>query len=263
MSERNEYEPGTPSWVDLATTDAEAARKFYGELMGWSFEVGGPETGNYAMAKLRDLNVAGQMQLSPEMQAQGVPPNWTMYVSVSDADRVAEQITAAGGQVVMEPMDVMDFGRMAIASDPTGAVFGLWQPGSHIGAQLVNEPGAVIWNHLMTPDPAAAGAFYEALGWSLEPTEMEGRTQTMFKVGDRTVCGMSAPGELAPGTPPHWLTFFAGADTDAVTQQAGELGGTVMMPPTDAPFGRFAVLQDPQGAAFAVVQAPEESSQES
>lgn len=253
MSEVKEYEPGVPSWIDLGTTDAESSRRFYGELLGWSFDVGGPETGNYAMAKVRDLNVAGQMQLSPEMQEQGVPPSWTTYISVSDADKVAEQIKTAGGQVMMGPMDVMDFGRMAIAQDPTGAVFGLWQPGTHIGAQLVNEPGGLVWNHLVTPDTAAAGSFYESLGWSLEPTDMDGSPQTMFKVGDRTVAGMGDVSGYPPGTPPHWDVFFAVRDCDALAAKVPALGGTVLVPPTDMPFGRFATFQDPQGAVFSVV----------
>ncbi|MGI8681231.1 MAG: VOC family protein [Mycobacteriales bacterium] len=259
MSEVKNYEPGTPSWVDLATTDAEASRQFYGELMGWSFDVGGSETGGYAMAKVRDLNVAGQMEINADMRAQGVPPSWTTYISVSDAERVAEQVKSAGGQVMMGPMDVMEYGRMAIAQDPTGAVFGLWQPGTHIGAQLVNEPGGVVWNHLATPDPSAAGAFYEALGWSLEQMDMGGTPQTMFKVGDRTVAGMGDIKDYPPGTPPHWDTFFAVSDCDAVATRVPELGGTVLVPPTDMPFGRFAAIQDPQGAVFSVVKMPEDS----
>jgi len=259
MSEVKEYEPGVPSWVDLTTTDAEASRQFYGELMGWSFDVGGPETGGYAMAKVRGLDVAGQMELSPEMRAGGAPPSWTTYISVSDADKVAEQIQAAGGQVMMGPMDVMDFGRMAIAQDPTGAVFGLWQPGTHKGAQLVNEPGSVVWNHLATPDPSAAGSFYEALGWTLETMDMEGSPQTMFKVGDKTVAGMGDIKDYPPGTPPHWETFFAVSDSDALAARVPELGGTVLVPPTDMPFGRFAVIQDPQGAVFSIVKMPEDA----
>ncbi len=259
MSERSQYEPGTPCWVDLGTTDGEASRSFYSELLGWSFEVGPPETGHYAMARLRDRNVAGHYELSPDMQAQGVPTNWTTYICVSSADDVAEQIKTAGGQVMMGPMDVMSAGRMAVAQDPTGAVFGLWQPGDHIGAELVNEPGTVIWNDLVTPDTATAGSFYETLGWSLEPTEMDGETYTMFKNGDRVIGGMSELAGMPEGTSPHWLTYFAVTDTDATVTKAGELGGTVLVPPTDAPYGRFAMLRDPQGAVFSVIRVPEES----
>jgi len=259
VSEVKEYEPGVPSWVDLGTTDAEASRKFYGELMGWAFEVGGPEMGYYANAKVRGLSVAGVYELSPEMREQGIPPNWLTYISVSDADKVAEQISGAGGQVMMPPMDVMEFGRMAVAQDPTGAVFGLWQAGTHKGAELVNEPGGVVWNHLATPDPSAAGAFYGALGWSMEEMDMEGTPQTMFKVGDRTVAGMGDIKDYPPGTAPHWDTFFAVSDCDAVAGRVPELGGTVLIPPTDMPFGRFATIQDPHGAVFSVVKMPEDS----
>jgi uncharacterized protein len=255
MSEVKQYDPGVPAWVDLSTTDAEASRAFYSDVMGWSFDVGGPEYGGYATANLRDLTVAGQMEMTPEMKAQGVPPNWTTYICASDADRVAEEIKGAGGQVMMGPMDVMEFGRMAIAQDPTGAVFGLWQPGTRIGSELVNEPGAVIWNHLVTPDPAAAGAFYESLGWTLAREDMDGETQTMFKVGDRTVAGMSDAKDYPPGTPPHWAVFFAVSDCDAIASRVPGLGGQVLVPPTDMPFGRFATIQDPQGAIFSVVNA--------
>lgn len=259
MSEVKEYEPGTPSWVDLGTTDAEAARSFYGELMGWSFEVGTPETANYANAQVRGKNVAGIYELSPEMREQGVPPNWTTYIAVSDADKVSQQVQEAGGQIMMGPMDVMEYGRMAIAQDPTGAVFGLWQAGTHQGAELVNEPGGVVWNHLVTPDPSAAGAFYEALGWSLEEIDMEGSPQIMFKVGDRMVAGMGDVADYPPGTPPHWAVFFAVDDCDSRAERVPGLGGTVLVPPTDMPFGRFTTIQDPQGAVFSIVKMPEDA----
>lgn len=245
------YEPGTPSWVDLGSPEPAAAADFYSGLFGWELVDQGPDAGGYRMAYLRDRPVAG---IGP-MQRSDVPPYWTTYISVSDADAVTKNVRAAGGQVFVEPMDVFDAGRMAVFADPTGAPFAIWQPRGHIGATLVNEPGTMCWNELATRDPDTAKAFYPAtLGWSPPEREIGGVPYTEWKIGDRTVAGMVRMDDSWPAEiPPHWMVYFAVDSTDAATARTEQLGASVSVPPTDIPPGRFAVLSDPHGAVFSVI----------
>jgi len=261
MSERTSYKPGTPSWVDLGSPDPDAAAEFYGALLGWEvLEAQDPEqTGGYRMAQMQGKPVAGMMPLMQE----GQPPAWTTYVSVEDADATAAAVKEAGGSVLVEPMDVLDVGRMAVFADPSGAVFAVWQPRAHPGAGLVNEPGAFTWNELNTRDPDAARAFYGAVfGW--EPTEHEmGEmgTYVEWKVGEDPMGGMmDMRGRVPDEVPPNWLTYFAVDDTDAAVEKVKELGGSVAFGPIDIMAGRFAVVQDPHGATFAVIKMPEQSA---
>lgn len=245
------YEPGTPCWVDLGSPDPAAAADFYSGLFGWEVVDQGPDAGGYRMALLRGRPVAG---LGPQQQPD-IPPYWTTYISVSDADAVTKSVQAAGGQVFLEPMDVFEFGRMAVFADTTGAPFSVWQPGTHIGAELVNEPGALCWNELATRDRAAAKAFYPAVfGWS--PADVSGGPMdyTEWELGDRKIAGMLQMDDRWPAdVPSHWMVYFAVEDTDAVAARAQELGATILVPPTDIPPGRFAVLNDPHGAAFSII----------
>ena len=257
MSERTSYEPGTPSWVDLATPDPAGAKRFYGELFGWEAEDAGPpeETGGYAMFRLRGKNVAGVSPLMSEDQ----PPVWSTYVSTDDADAVVARATDAGGQAIVEPMDVMDAGRMAFVMHPAAGAIGVWQPGRHTGAELVNEPGALTWSQLHTRDQDGAARFLEAaFGW--QKGDFGG--MPMFNLGERGIASMA---DMPPGTPDQvpafWMAIFATADTDATAAKARELGGQVMAEPFDIPdVGRFAVLADPQGVAFGVITAPPEGT---
>lgn len=252
-----DYEPGTPSWVDLGSPDPDVSARFYGELFGWEANRSPePEAGGYLLMTLRGKRVAG---IGPLM-AEGQPPVWTTYISVADADAVAASVPEAGGNVVMPPMDVMDQGRMALFADPAGAVFGVWEPRSHRGAELVNEPGALCWNELMTRDVDGARAFYPAVfGWGTETTPMGGTDYTVVKVGDRSVAGMiAAMPEMPAEVPSHWSVCFAVADTDATLAQATELGAQVAAPAMDIEgVGRFAALTDPLGAPFGVLAMPE------
>ncbi|MGH3794781.1 MAG: VOC family protein [Pseudonocardiaceae bacterium] len=245
------YEPGTPSWVDLGSPDPATAAAFYSGLFGWSLVDQGPEAGGYRMAYLRDRPVAG---IGPQQQPDQ-PPYWTTYITVSDVDSMAKGVRAAGGHVYMEPTDVFDVGRMAVFADPTRASFAVWQPRSHIGAGLVNEPGAMCWTELDTRDPAAAKVFYPAtLGWSAADQQIDGVDYTEWKLGDRTVAGMMPMDDRWPAEiPSRWMVYFAVADTDAAAARAEELGGTVTVPPTDIPPGRFAVLRDPHDAIFSII----------
>src|SRR2546423_8521162 len=164
MTEMTTYAPGTPCWVDLGSPDLDGSIEFYGSLLGWEVpeSENAEQTGGYRIATSRSKSAAGMMPLMQE----GQPPAWTTYVSVEDADATAQKVTEAGGQAFAEPMDVMDLGRMAVFADPAGAVFGIWQPGSFPGAEVVNEPGAFSWNELNTRDPEPAKSFYpQAIGW--------------------------------------------------------------------------------------------------
>lgn len=246
------YEPGTPCWVDLGSPDPTAAADFYSGLFGWRFAEPDPRAGGYRMAFLRARPVAG---LGPQ-QRSDVAPYWTTYVSVSDADAVTKDVHNAGGQVLVEPMDVFDSGRMAVFADATGAPFSVWQPVDHIGAGLAAEPGAMAWNELHTRDAAAAKAFYPAtLGWSAADREIGGVDYTEWQLGDRAIGGMLQMDDRWPADlGSHWMVYFAVEDTDDATTRVQELGGSVMVPPTDIPPGRFAVLQDPHGATFSVIR---------
>ena len=258
MTEVSEHPPSTPSWVDLGTPDIDATVEFYGTLFGWEAAEGenAAETGGYRLATLRGKPVAGLMPLMEEEQQ----PAWSTYVSVEDADAVAGKARDAGGQVVAEPMDVMDLGRMALFTDPTGAFFGIWQPRTFPGAAIVNEPATLTWNELNTRDPDAARGFYTSVfGWDARDFDMGGGPDyvTWHRAGeDRSVGGMmDMRGRVPDEVPANWLVYFAVDDTDATVAKARELGANVAVEPMDIPdVGRFAVLTDPHGAAFAVIQ---------
>lgn len=262
MSERASYEPGTPSWIDLGTPDMEASIDFYAALFGWDVpeSENAEQTGGYRQAMLRGKPVAGMMPLMQE----GQPPAWSSYISVEDADATAAAVKGAGGNTIAEPMDVMDLGRMAIFADPTGAVFGIWQPGTFIGAEIVNESGALSWNEVNTRDTGAAKAFYGSVfGWDFEDNDMgEMGTYTTLKLAGEMVGGMldmvgrGVPEEI----PAHWMVYFAVEDTDATVAQAKQAGGNVMVEPMEVPAGRFAILTDPHGASFAVIALSESAA---
>jgi predicted enzyme related to lactoylglutathione lyase len=247
------YPEGMPSWPDCASTDPEAAAEFYGRLFGWEIVDMGEESGHYRMCRVRGQEVAAIYALSEEQRAGGVPPNWTTYISTDDVDGIAKRIDQAGGALLMPPMDVMTAGRVAIARDPGGAVFGLWQPRDHIGAGLLREPGAMTWNEVAVTDRDAGEAFYrEVFEYGVDRMDM-GMPYTVFKVGEQQVAGLRLVQE---GEPPHWDVVFAVESADATSALASELRGEVLVPPTDIPtVGRFAALRDPQGAAFQILQA--------
>jgi predicted enzyme related to lactoylglutathione lyase len=254
MPERTSYAHGTPNWVDLQTTDQAAAKAFYAGLFGWTYDDQPMDGGAvYSMAKLGGHDVAAIAPQSPELAAAGAPSMWNTYIAVDSADDAAAKVGAAGGKVAMEPFDVMDAGRMAFVLDPGGAAVALWQANQHIGSGLVNEPGAVIWNELITTDPSSA-AFYERVaGMTTSTMDMGQGPYTLFMVGDQMVGGTTSP--QMPGTPNHWHVYFEVADADAAAAKITELGGTVLVPPFDTPVGRIAVAQDPQGAVFSIIKS--------
>ncbi|MFN2626860.1 MAG: VOC family protein [Mycobacteriales bacterium] len=256
MVEKSEHAAGSRIWVDLGSPDVSASSRFYAEVFGWETgEAGDPETtGGYAMFLLRGKNVAG---LAPLM-SEGQPPAWTSYVATDDVDKTAELVTSNGGNVVMPPMDVLDSGRMGLFTDPTGAVFGVWQPQKHIGAEIVNEPGAVCWFELTSRDTTAASAFYpEVFGWTADTSSMEEMNYTVFKSGDQDVAGlMGTPDQVPAEIPSYWMPYFEVADTDHTVATAEANGASVILRAHDVPtVGRIGILRDPHGATFGVLQA--------
>jgi predicted enzyme related to lactoylglutathione lyase len=252
MGERTSYASGTFNWVDLNTDDQEGAKAFYGALFAWEYEdIGIGEGMVYSMAKLDDHSVAA---LGP-LQGEGMPPHWNCYVSVEDADASAARAAELGATLLAEPFDVFEAGRMAAFADPQGAVLSVWQPKENIGAGLVNAPGALSWNDLLSPDVEASASFYRALfGWEI--AEMEGSDGQYWSIANdgKPNGGMMA---MPEGGHPAWNLYFACEDADATIAQAGELGAETVMGPIDVPNGsRFAILRDPRNAVFSVASGP-------
>ena len=260
VPQRSSYHEGTPNWVDVQTTDTNAAKQFYGSLFGWTFVDYPIDEANglyYSMATMRDLDVAAVAPLG-EQAAAGVPPHWNSYVSVDDVDATTAKVEGAGGTVMAPPFDVMEAGRMSVVQDPTGAVVLLWEAKDSIGARIVNEDGTFSWSELMTPDvPKAADFYNKLLGWTTETHGEGASAYTEFKLGASSIAGAMNP--PMPGIPPMWGIYFTVDDTDASVEKAKSLGGAVMNGPTDIEPGRFAVLADPQGAVFNVIKMNEPS----
>lgn len=257
MPTRTKYEHGTFSWVELATTNAASAKKLYGELFGWKFDdtPAGPGM-TYTMCQIDGKPVAALYEMGPQMK--GMPPSWGSYVTVDDVDAIAKKVTANGGKLLKEPFDVFEFGRMAVAQDPTGAIINFWQAKQHIGAHLEKEAGTLCWNELYTTNVDAAGKFYaNVVGWKTKAVDMGPMgTYTLFnRPGDdkSNAGGMMPMPPMMKGAPSHWLAYFAVVDVDSATKKANALGAKTLMPPADIPnIGRFSVVQDPEGATFAL-----------
>jgi predicted enzyme related to lactoylglutathione lyase len=243
---------GTPCWVDLMTSDQAAAREFYARLFDWEIEVGPAETGYYGTASLGGYRVAG----IGAMMGGDHPPVWSTYLATDDVEASVAAAQAAGGSVVSPATDVMEFGRMAFVQAPGGGVVGLWQAGTHNGVGLANESGTLSWNEFMCRDYQGAKAFYGALfGYTFTELGDGGFEYCTLDLAGRPVGGL---GTLAPEVPehvpPHWRVYFAVDDCDASVAKVTELGGTVLRPPADMPYGRHADVADPQGAMFSLIK---------
>ena len=256
MPEVARYAAGEFCWIELGTSDLEAATAYYTTLFGWTIEdQPAGEDGTYRTCRAEGKKVLGLFEL-----IDGPPisdaPDWITYVCVDDADQSAKAAEALGGSIVVAPLDVADQGRMAVIQDPTGARIGLWQPGTNFGAELTNDPGSLTWAELQTKDPEAARAFYSDLfGWDSETQDMGGTIYTSFKIGDGYVAGCV---EMPQGEKekPAWLVYLETEDVDALIAKSDELGGGTVVPAQDVPeVGRFAILQDPQGANFGVLKS--------
>ena len=253
MPKRDSTPAGAPCWIDLMTSDPAASRSFYGELFGWTSEDTGPEYGGYINFFKDGAMIAGGMANDP---AQGAPDGWSVYLATDDAAATAEAAAAEGGTIVVPPMAVGDIGTMLVVTDPSGATIGAWQPATHKGFQLVDEPGAPAWFELHTRDHAAAVAFYEKVfGWdahAVSDTD-EFRYTTLGEGDDQAAGVMDASGYLPEGVPSFWTVYFRTADADGDVAKAVELGATVVEPTQDTPYGRLAGLNDPTGAYFKLV----------
>lgn len=251
MGERTEYTPGTFCSVDLAAADTEAAKAFYAELFGWD---AGDVYREWIPFSLDGKLVAGLLEQPDAQRGAGIPSNWVSYVSVTDADSTVARAVELGGTVVAPPADIGEGGRMGVLADPQGAVFALWQPIGHAGAQLVNVPGALTWNQLNTSDTEAAIAFYtELFGWTTEAAE-GGAPYWTFRNSENWMNGgvMALPPEMA--APPHWLPYFASGDLEAQLTRVPELGGKALTPILPLPAGNVFVAQDSQGAIFGLFE---------
>jgi uncharacterized protein len=260
MSTRTEPWPaGTPCWVDLSVPDVAGAVAFYSEVIGWTFVDTGPDYGGYHIAQVDGRAAAG---IGPVMQ-EGQPSAWTVYLASDDVDATAKLIGEHGGSIFAGPMDIPGSGRMLVAADPTGGVFGVWQQMGMIGSAVVDEPGAFVWDDARLTDVEAGKRFYaDVFGFRYAPLGPEagetGDYETFIAPGapDRPAGGIGGMMGAPPGTPSHWLAYFTVADADVAADAVGAGGGTVLMAPQTTPFGRIGVVVDPFGAVFGLHSAP-------
>ena len=252
MGERTSYVDGEPCWADVMARDAAAARHFYQTVFGWTYQISDPEFGGYAICLAEGRPVAGIMPIGSDMA--DAPAAWNVYLASSHVDETAQKMEKAGARIMMTPADIPGSGRMAFAFDPTGAGVGLWQGAGHIGFGTVAEPNSFAWTELNTGSPAEADAFYrELFGYQQQQVGSGDFDYTVWSLADNQVCGrMALPAEAA-GTPAHWMPYYAVEDTDAAIGRITEAGGALRHPPHDSPYGRLAVVSDPDGAAFTII----------
>jgi uncharacterized protein len=250
-----------PVWADLATSDAEAARKFYAEVFGWKIEVSpDPQYGGYGLAKIDGKDVAG---IGPKQMEQA-PTAWTVYIGTPDVDDTTKKAKAAGGNVIVEPMVVGDQGKMAIIQDPSGAMIGIWQSQNMSGAQLLNSPNTMGWAELNSRGVDKAKPFYTKLfNWGEKTTPAQGENQTEyteFQAGGESIAGGMEMNSMVPAeVPSYWMVYFNVDNVDKAFKKVTEAGGKEMLAPKDMPGGRFAIVSDPQGAAFGLLKMEEPS----
>ena len=253
------HAPGTFCWVELGTTDKSAARRFYEELFGWTtqeFPIGPDES--YAIVRQSGRDVGGIYNLRANERTRDVPTHWLSYIAVANADDAAARVGPAGGTLVAPPFDVGTNGRMAVAGDPTGAMFALWQPTGHAGSGIGAVAGSVAWFELASADAAGAQDFYTKLfGWSWEDYPLPGVSYHVAKMGEERVGGlMPMVGDEWKGVPSHWMIYFEVTDCDDRANWAASHGGAIVVPPSDIPtVGRFAILRDPQGGVFSIIKS--------
>ncbi|MEV0578864.1 VOC family protein [Streptomyces sp. RTGN2] len=246
--------PGTPCWVSLIVHGLHTTQNFYAELFGWEFGPGPEQLGPYVRALIDGKEVAGIGQLPPDRH---LPIAWTTYLATDDADLTAEAIRACGGTVGVGPLDAGEAGRMAIASDPGGAVFGIWQAAAHLGTTLAGEPGTPVWNELVTRETSTVAKFYQAVfGYETEAVVSADFDYQTLHLGGRPVASIHGVGHALPrDRGPHWMTYFEVADTDEAAQHVVELGGHILQQPREGSSGRVATVADPEGAAFTIVRS--------
>ena len=258
MPHIDKHLPGASCWIELSTTDQNAAKSFYSSLFGWArqdFPMGPNDF--YTMFQLEGRDTAAAYTMRPEQRSQGVPPHWMIYISVESADAAASRVAQLGGKLLAPPCDVYDIGRMAVVQDPAGAVFALWQAKSHTGTGISGVPGTLCWADLMTPDPVRAKEFYSSLfAWRVIKGENDPSGYLHIANGEKFIGGIPPANFLGPNLPPHWLLYFLVSNCDETAAKAQELGAKIHLAPTTMEkVGRWAVLADPQGAVFALYQS--------
>ncbi|MEU0004638.1 VOC family protein [Streptomyces sp. NPDC006314] len=249
------HAPGEPCWVSLMVHDLAATEEFYGELFGWEFRPGPQQLGPYVRALLDGREVAGMGQLPPDRR---LPIAWTPYLASDDVDQTADTVRLCGGTVAVGPLDAAEAGRIAIASDPSGAVFGMWQGTLHLGTAITGVPGTPAWSELLTFETEIIAKFYASVfGYEEEPAVSADLDYVTLHLGGRPVAGLHGVGHALPrDRGPYWQTYFEVADADAALRRVVGLGGRVLRPAHDSPHGRVATAADPEGAEFSVIQDP-------
>ncbi|MGA5873554.1 VOC family protein [Streptomyces cinereoruber] len=253
MTEATRRPPGTPCWVSLMVHGLDATQEFYRALFGWEFVPGPEQLGPYVRALLGGKEVAGIGRMPADRHLRIA---WTPYLATEDADETAEGVRGCGGTVAVGPLDAGEAGRMAICSDPTGAVFGIWQAEEHHGTATAGPPGTPVWNELLTYE-TSIGKFYRTVfGFELEPADPPGDDYATLFVDGTPVASLHGVGDALPrDRGPHWMTYFEVADVDAAARLVVELGGRVLSPPRDGTAGRLALVADPEGAVFTLVRS--------
>jgi predicted enzyme related to lactoylglutathione lyase len=245
---------GTPTWIDLMTPDAEAARSFYHAVFGWDYDIGGPEFGGYTTARLGQRMVAGLM--GPQPDAPPMPAAWNLYFATGDIESDVARAVKLGAKVLSPAMAVGDFGSMAVCEDPTGAVFSFWQAGSHVGLQVTEEPGSAAWYELYSTNAKQARDFYTAVLGATAESMPGGMEYYVLAHGGQQLCGIMQIEPSWGNFHPQWMTYFSVADVDETVATVTKRGGKKLGPIDDSPFGRIAALADPSGALFKVVEPP-------
>jgi predicted enzyme related to lactoylglutathione lyase len=255
----DKHAPGSFCWIELGTSDQNAAKNFYGSLFGWkAMDVPMGPAGVYTLFQLEGRDAAAGYTLRPDQRSHGVPPHWMIYIAVKSADEAAQRASELGGKVMMPPFDVADFGRMAVMQDPTGAHFCVWQPKRNQGIGISGREGTLCWADLNTSDPKRAGEFYTKLfGWKLTLGEKDTSGYLHIQNGEEFIGGVPPTTHRNPGIPSHWLPYFLVSNCDASAAKAKAMGAQFHLEPMSMEnVGRFAVLADPQGAVFAIFQTP-------
>ncbi len=262
MTNIDKHPAGSFCWIELATTDQNAAKSFYSAIFGWQVNdmpMGPDEV--YTIFRINGRDAAAGCTLRPEQRSQGVPPHWLIYIAVDDVDAAVPKAQQLGGTILAPAFDVMDAGRMAVVADPTGAVFCLWKANRNTGIGITHLHGTLCWADLSTPDVKRASDFYSGLfGWEIASERTDGTKDPSgyehIKNGEHFIGGVPPAAYRKPGMPAHWMAYFQVDDVDAAANKAKELGATLHMPPmTMEGVGRMSVIADPQGAVFAIFKS--------
>ncbi|MGA3090783.1 MAG: VOC family protein [Terriglobales bacterium] len=258
MTNIEKHPAGSFCWIELHTTDQNAAKRFYGALFGWEAHDNamGPND-FYTEFKLAGREAAAGCTLRPEERSQGIPAHWTIYITVDSADATLTQAQQLGGKALAPAFDVMDAGRMAVIEDPTGAIFCVWQANKSTGIRIAGVHGTLCWADLSTPDARRASDFYSALfRWQIAADPKDKSGYLHIKNGEQFIGGVPPSAHRQPGVPPHWMAYFQVDEVDATAKHAKEMGARVLLPPTTMEgVGRMSVIADPEGAVFSIFKS--------